>query len=190
MPERFIDPSDGAFDLSKHALEHSGFLPVPIIVKEPALGYCGGAAVVYFDEAMASKNRGRAAADRLAPPNIMALGGLKTENGSWAGGVGLFRRWDEDWFRYLGGVGKVSLNPDFYGPSDRPRCFELEDVGLVQQLSMRLAGSDWLIAGRYVLFQATSNFRSALPGSIRPAELDIDVGKLAFWSTTTAETMS
>lgn len=178
LPERFIDPSDGALDLSKHLLEHSGFLPVPIVVTEPALGYGGGAAVVYFDEAMASKNRARTAADRLAPPNITALGAFKTENGSWAGGAGRFRSWDDDRFRYLGGVGKIALNLDFYGPLDRPRTFELEGAGLVQQLSMRLADSDWLIGGRYVLFKAHSRFRSPLPGSVRPAELDIDVGKL------------
>jgi hypothetical protein len=33
---------------------------------EPALGCGGGSAIVYFDEAMSSKNRGRSAADRLA----------------------------------------------------------------------------------------------------------------------------
>jgi hypothetical protein len=62
LPERFFDPSDDAFDLSKHLLERSGFLPVPLIVTEPALGYGGGAAIVYFDEAMSSKNRARSAA--------------------------------------------------------------------------------------------------------------------------------
>jgi hypothetical protein len=178
LPERFFDPSDGAFDLSQHLLEHSGFLPVPLIITEPALGYGGGAAIVYFDEAMSSKNRGRSAADRLAPPNITALGGFKTENGSWGGGAGLFRSWDDDRFRYLGGLGKVALNLDFYGPLDRPRRFELEGVGLVQQLSMRLADSDWLIGGRYVLFKAQSEFRVPLPDSVRSAELDVNVGKL------------
>jgi len=178
LPERFVDPTDGAFDLSQHLLEQSGFLPVPIIVTEPALGYGGGAAMVYFDETMASKNRGRTGGDRFAPPNISALGGFKTENGSWAVGAGLFRSWDDDRFRYLGGLGKVSLNLDFYGPLDRPRNFELDGLGLVQQLSMRVADSDWLIGGRYVLFNVQSEFRSSLPPAVRPLELDMDVGKL------------
>jgi hypothetical protein len=134
LPERFFDPVDGAFDLGQHMLEHSGFLPVPLIITEPALGYGGGAAIVYFDEAMSSKNRGRFATDRLAPPNITALGGFKTENGSWGGGAGLFRSWDDDRLRYRGGVGKAALNLDFYGPLDRPRRIELEGVGLMQQL--------------------------------------------------------
>ena len=39
---RFIDPADGQFDLSA-ILEHPhGFLPVPIVVTEPAVGYGGG----------------------------------------------------------------------------------------------------------------------------------------------------
>lgn len=49
LPKRFIETSDGAFDLSEHLLELSGFLSVPIIVTEPALGYGGGAAIVYSD---------------------------------------------------------------------------------------------------------------------------------------------
>lgn len=176
--ERFIDPDDGAFDASGHLLEHSGFLPVPIIVTEPALGYGLGAAAVYFDEPIASKNRGHTAGDRLAPPGITALGGFKTENGSWGAGAGLFRSWDDDRFRYLGGLGKVELNLDFYGPLSRPRSYQLEGLGLVQQLSMRLADSDWMLGARYVFLSAQSAFDGALPSFIRPPELDIDVGKL------------
>jgi len=178
LPERLVDPEDGAFDASQHLLEHSGFLPVPIIVTEPALGYGLGAAAVYFDEPLASRNRGHAAGDRLAPPNISALGGFKTENGSWGAGAGLFRSWDDDRIRYLGGLGKAELNLDFYGLLGRPRSYQLEALGLVQQLSMRLADSDWLLGARYVFLSAQSDFSASLPGLIRPAELDIDIGKL------------
>ena len=178
LPERFTDPTDGAFDLSKHLLEHSGFLPVPIIVTEPALGYGLGAAAVYFDEAMASKNQGRAAGDRFAPPNITALGGFKTENGSWGAGAGLFRSWHDDRFRYLGGLGKAGLNLDYYGPLGRPRSYRLDGLGLVQQLTMRLADSDWMLGGRYVFLSARSDFGASVPSVIRRDELDIDIGKL------------
>lgn len=77
LPERLIDPDDGALDLSRQLLEHSGVLPVPVIVTEPALGFGGGAAAVYFDDTLASKNAGHRAGDRLAPPNITALGGYE-----------------------------------------------------------------------------------------------------------------
>src|SRR5215211_3053741 len=37
----FTDPDDGRVDLSDYLLTRKGFLPVPIIVTEPALGYGG-----------------------------------------------------------------------------------------------------------------------------------------------------
>ena len=50
--ERFIDPADGQFDLSDHLLKHRGLLPVPIIITEPALGYGGGLAALWFKESL------------------------------------------------------------------------------------------------------------------------------------------
>ena len=178
LPERFVDPDDGAFDLSRHLLDHSGFLPVPILITEPALGYGGGVAAVYFDEALGAKNAGRDASDRLDPPNISALGGFKTENGSWGVGAGLFRTWDGDRWRYLGGLGKVDLNLDFYGPLGRPNSYSLRGLGLVQQLSMRLADSDWMVGGRYVYLSTETDFLQGLPPPLRPPELAFDIGKL------------
>lgn len=178
LPDRFTDPEDGAFDLSGHLLEHQGVLPVPIIITEPALGYGLGAAAVYFDETLASKNRGRQATDRFAPPNITALAGFKTENQSWGVGGFLFRSWDDDRYRYLGGLGKVDLNLDFYGPLGKPRGYELEGLGLLQQVSMRLGDSDWLVGARYLYFGTTSRFVLSLPVEIPRRDLDVNIGKL------------
>jgi hypothetical protein len=178
LGERFQDANDGAFDLSEHLLQHRGFLPMPILITEPAVGYGLGLAAVYFDESIASRNKQSENADRFAPPNITAVGGFKTENGSWGGGGGTFRTWDNDRFRYLGGVGKVDLNLDFYGPLGNPRSYQLEGWGLVQQLSMRLAESDWLLGGRYVFLHAESDFGLSLPEAIRPDQLDTDIGRL------------
>jgi hypothetical protein len=36
---KFIDPEDGAFDLSDLLLSHRGVLPVPTLITEPAVGY-------------------------------------------------------------------------------------------------------------------------------------------------------
>jgi hypothetical protein len=49
IPERFID-DDGMLDLSEHLLENHGMLPVPIIITEPAVGYGGGLAGLFFDQ--------------------------------------------------------------------------------------------------------------------------------------------
>jgi hypothetical protein len=39
---RFFDPEDGQFDLSYFLENPRGFLPIPIVVTEPAIGYGGG----------------------------------------------------------------------------------------------------------------------------------------------------
>ena len=53
--DKFIDPKDGKFDTSDWLLQHRGFLPVPIIVTEPAVGYGGGAALLFFHQSMDEK---------------------------------------------------------------------------------------------------------------------------------------
>jgi hypothetical protein len=50
--EKFIDPKDGKFDASDWLLKQKGFLPVPIIITEPAVGYGGGAGLMFFHESI------------------------------------------------------------------------------------------------------------------------------------------
>ena len=35
----FTDPEDGALDMSEFVIDYKGFLPVPLIITEPAVGY-------------------------------------------------------------------------------------------------------------------------------------------------------
>jgi len=46
--EQFIDPHDNKFDASNWLLNKKGFLPVPIIITEPAVGYGAGVALLFF----------------------------------------------------------------------------------------------------------------------------------------------
>src|SRR4051812_24642306 len=41
---RFFDPADGQLDLSYFLENPKGFLPIPIVITEPAVGYGGGIA--------------------------------------------------------------------------------------------------------------------------------------------------
>ena len=50
----FRDSEDGRFDMSRWLLDRKGFLPVPIIITEPAVGFGGGLAPMFFSESMAS----------------------------------------------------------------------------------------------------------------------------------------
>ena len=48
--DKFIDPKDGMFDTSNWVLENKGFLPVPIVITEPAVGPGLGVAALFFHE--------------------------------------------------------------------------------------------------------------------------------------------
>jgi hypothetical protein len=45
--EGFVDPQDGHFDISDWMVERQGFLPVPIAINEPAVGYGGGLTLMF-----------------------------------------------------------------------------------------------------------------------------------------------
>ena len=42
------DSLDGAFDLSDYVIDANGFVPVPMIITEPAVGGFGGALIPVF----------------------------------------------------------------------------------------------------------------------------------------------
>jgi hypothetical protein len=176
--DRFVDAQDAAFDVSDHLLQYRGFLPVPIIVTEPAVGYGGGAALVFFSESLAdAREKSAARGERFAPPSIGALGAFKTENGSWGAGGGYFGSVAGDRFRYLAGLAKVELNLDYYGFLDEPRRFALEAPAAMLQGLARLGDSDWFAGARYIYVGASARFERERPPLILPGELDSDIGR-------------
>lgn len=174
---RFFDPETGDLDLSEHLLTHSGFLPVPIIITEPALGFGGGLAAVYFDESIQDKASRNTSDNHFSPPNISLIGAFKTENGSKGALLGGFRSFDNDKYRYTGGLGKVSLNLDYYGPLNNPRQFNIDGLGLMQQLTRRIADSNWMIGGRYVYAKTEIEFPQLFPRFLDPRQKDLDIGR-------------
>lgn len=114
----FKDAQDGHFDMSRWLLERKGFLPVPVIISDPAVGYGGGVALAFFHRPEGAALE-RTAADgrkQMIPPNIYGVAGMKTENGSTAYGAGAMLHFKDDRWRYTGGVAKSSFNLDFYTP--------------------------------------------------------------------------
>ena len=56
--DMFISKDDGAVDMSEFLNSNTGFLPVPIIVTEPAVGFGGGLALAYFHKNKKAENDG------------------------------------------------------------------------------------------------------------------------------------
>jgi hypothetical protein len=150
-PSRFFDPEDGQFDLSWF-LEHPyGFLPIPIVVTEPAVGYGGGIAGMFL------RPRHEAGQEGWARPDISGVGAFATENGTWGAFAGDASLWLDGRLKTLIGAGTGRVNLDFYGAGlglpilDRGVRYSLQFSGAVAQASWQLAPkSPWWLGLRYV----------------------------------------
>jgi len=107
----FTDPQDGAFDVSTWLLERKGFLPVPLIISEPAIGYGGGLAALFFRGTLGEGMSSR----RLSPPDIYGVMLAGTDNGTRFGGAFGMKTFAQENWRWKGAVGRPDINIDFYG---------------------------------------------------------------------------
>jgi hypothetical protein len=164
---RLLDPDDGQLDLSSF-LEHPyGFLPIPIVVTEPAVGYGGGAVGMWV------RPREEAGHEGWSRPNISAAGGLGTENGTWVAFAGDTSRWLDGRLHTIAGAGAGKVNLDFYGAGlglpglDQAYRYSLVFNGLVAQANWQVAQrSPWSIGLRYVYAHISPELRDqpAAPG--------------------------
>ncbi|RZT42066.1 BamA/TamA family outer membrane protein [Cupriavidus agavae] len=174
----FFDPEDGMLDASDFLLNHKGALPIPTIITEPAIGYGFGLGLAFFSQSMAeAAQEARRSGRGPAPPNITAVGGAYTENGTWAAGAAHFHTWGGDRIRYMGAIGKVNANLEYFGLANQPRAYELDGFALVQQLLFRLGDSRWYIGPRYVYADTSATFKfGGTAGELGPIEKKQRIG--------------
>jgi hypothetical protein len=151
----FTDPEDGALDASEWLLEKKGFLPVPIVVTEPAIGYGGGAALLWFRESMGE----RRARGRLSPPDIFGGAFAATENGTTLVGALGMVTFAEEYWRWRGFIGRPDVNLDFYGGAadDLKIGYNLHGWATTHLVQRRLGESSNFVGARlnYIDFDAT-----------------------------------
>ncbi len=180
LTENLIDPVDGQLDASKYLAEKKGFLPVPIVITEPAVGYGFGIAALFLHDPLAGKvEPGREfepnpdVDGKLKPPSasVLVLGG--TENDTWFAAGGHFGVWKDDRIRYTGALGRASVNMKFFGldggdgvVGNRPLDFNTEATFLLQQLLFRWRDSNLFAGLKYLHLDTENTFRtsSLLPG--------------------------
>ncbi len=138
---KFRSPDDGWFDVSGFLDERYGFVPVVIPITEPAVGYGAAGGLAFVNKPLGEARAG------YGRPNITAIGGLGTENGTWGALAGDVRQWLDDRLQTLAGVVYASVNLDFYGLGEdsalsrHPLRYNLEPVGGLAQAKYRLGGS-------------------------------------------------
>jgi len=165
---RFFDPEDGQLDLSNFLGNPRGFLPIPIVVTEPAIGYGGGAAGMFL------RPRKEAGEEGWARPDISGIGAFATENGTKGAFAGDASRWIDGRLRTLVGAATGQVNLDFYGlgpglPSlNRKVRYSLQFAGAVAQVNWQLAPkSPWALGLRYVFADVDPKLRD-VPQPLNP----------------------
>lgn len=149
----FRDSEDGAFDISDWLIQKRGFLLMPTVITEPAVGYGLGGALVWFHSSYSEKN---------GPPSMSGVLGAYTENGTWAGGIFHYGFWKQDRIRYQGFLVRTVLNVNYYGSGniaifgDKSINLKMDAWYLHQQLTFRLGDTN-LFAGVRYEFMPTDN---------------------------------
>jgi len=148
----FIDPTDGAFDVDRFLASRYGFVPLVVPVTEPAVGLGLAGGLIFLHGKLEGEED---AEGRRVPPSVSAAIGMYTSNGSWAAGGGHLGHWRQGTVRYVGGAAYTSLKLSAYDPAGAPVRFTLEAVPVIQEVSVRLGGSDLFAGARYTFIGST-----------------------------------
>jgi len=161
---KYRDAQDGKIDLSSFLATPKRFLPIPLVVTEPAVGYGGGLAAMFI------RPREDNASSGYSRPNMSILGGIATENGTWAAFGGDSSHWADERVQSLAAAGAGQLNLDFYGLGDASESLD-EAVRYTLDFSLvMLQGtwkprqeSDWSFGMRYIYSQVEPKLREEPP---------------------------
>ena len=154
---RFRSDQDGWLDMSGFLDKSFGFIPLVIPITEPAIGYGAAAALAFIDKPLAKR-------DGFGRPNITAIGGMATENGTRGVMAGNLHHWMDDRLQTLVGVALASVNLDYYGIGDNallerdPLGFNLEPLGGLVQAKYRIGDSFYWAGLRYTLANTQVTF--------------------------------
>ena len=170
----FRDPQDGALDASEWLLDRKGFLPVPVVITEPAVGYGAGAALVFFRESLREREAKVEPGHKLTPPDIYVAAMAGTENGTRVIGGGGLVTYDDDRWRWRGFVGHPDINLDFYGvggkieSGERKLGYNMEGWISTQQVFRRLGETNNFVGARWIYLDLDSRFEALRPDPILP----------------------
>ena len=185
--DKMIDPQDGKFDASDYLASAKGFLPIPIIITEPAIGYGFGVAVAYFHAPKALDHEQH---PHYGPPSISVGFGAKTENGTYLYGGAHMGVWKDDHIRYMGAVAKINVNMAFYVDGreggifdDTGIDFNIDGTFLLQDVKFRLKESNWWLGTNYFYTTAENTFKlgEVLPPAIADPTFKFDLAALGIY---------
>jgi len=182
---QFKDPDDRRFDASNFLADNAyGFLPLPIIITDPAVDGGLGLAGLFFHESDEQKEKRldalRNAEDGarfLLTPSVSIAAAAVTGNESWFVGGGHMGFFKEGRIRYMGGGGYGDVNLDFFGSGNieltRPIELNTQAAAVINSLKFKMGESKFFIGPvqRFVSARIKPNSLGDLAGDILPPAL-------------------
>ena len=169
----FVSEEDGKFDVSTYLSTKYGFMPIPIIITEPAIGYGGGLNLMFLHDSLASSMK------RKSPPSISGIVAAGTENGTRFGAAYHLGFWKEDRIRTVTAVGALDLNIDFY-LRNLGINMNLKGYAAYQEVMHRIAESDFFLGGNYLYVDLQSKRNDGQLPILDPFfERELKMGALA-----------
>ena len=152
----FIDTLDNAFDISYYMYNLHGLLPIPSPITEPAVGFGGVLATVYFIPKKSNT------ITKFKMPDIVGVTAGLTQNKTWFAGAGYLGFWKNDKIRYRGVIGYGDIKLKYYGEnndflSKYPINFSINSSFLLQQLVFRIKNTNFLLGGKYIFSKTIVN---------------------------------
>ena len=161
MRDKLFDPEDGCLDISQFLADPMGFVPVVVPITEPTVGVGAALALVFIsDNEKTSGGLG-------VKPNITAVGGFGTENGT-EGYFGMHSgHWLDGKLDTLLLVADARANLDFYGSLGQGLRYTLDTQILKLEVLSRLGNSRSMLGLGYIYGEIDSHFKSGnLPPEI------------------------
>ena len=153
------DSLDGAFDVSDYIIDANGFIPIPYIITEPALGGFGGALIPVFIKKRPpylDSINGRLE-KTIVQPDITGGLGAYTVNNTWL--VAGFRSGTliKSRIKYVIGGGFGNINLSFYRTftqlGEKELKFNIHTLPLFLQASKRIGFSRWYLGPKYIFLK-------------------------------------
>ena len=177
------DTLDGQFDFSSFLIDSKGFMPIPPIITEPALGSFGGVLALTF---LTPKEIPEG--QTYVAPDITAAVGMYTANNSWAVGGGRIGSFPKQGIKYRAFLGYASLNISFYRTlpqiGEQEYKFNIDALPVLLSFSKSLPKTDLYVGAQYTFSKTNVEplFEAELPDWLDGRDFDAHTASLGLFT--------
>ncbi|MBN3583092.1 BamA/TamA family outer membrane protein [Algoriphagus aestuarii] len=166
------DEEDGKFDLSNWIIEANGFVPIPLLITEPALGGFGGAMGLAFLNPVPG-----------SPPNITTVLAGYTANKTWFVGGIHTKNIPEKGIKYRYGTVyanvNISLFRDIPVVGEQEFKFNFKMLPVFFEGTKQLGKSNWRAGFNYTFLWNRVGYNGELPDFVPEKEIDSHISMIA-----------